>query len=626
MLQDIRSNIQGTMAKIIIGLIVISFSIFGIESILLGGGGSGIAEVNGEDISALEVQQAVNTQKRQLIAMMGDSIDPAMLDDDLLGAQALEGIINRRLLMQSADDMRLVVSERELGTVVAGMEQFQLDGQFSPDVYKSVLSGAGYTPASFRQGLAQDLVLNQVRSGLAGSDFATPAELALNATITAEQRDVRYLTLPVADFRQDVEVSDDQIQQWYTANEAGYMTEESVDLEYIDLRVDDFREPVAEDVLREQFELTRDEYQYQTENRVSHILFEQADDEADDAFQARIAAAQQALADGRDFAELAGEISADIGSAAGGGDLGFSSGDAFPPEMEEAIAALEPGEISEPVATDAGVHLILLTERRAGESISFEELRPELEQTIQLSEARVSLLRAVEDLRDLAFNAEGLAGPAKELALTVESAEGVTRNPAEGLFANPRLVAAAYSEDVLEQGHNSEVIELSPDHFVALRVKQHNAPELRPLEEVRDEIVAAITEQAARGAALAEARRAMAAIASGESTLESFAVENGYDWQVEIGADRRNINLPESVLQRAFELVAPDDAPVLDTVVNPAGDIQLVELVRVSEGKLESLSDVQRGVLQRQVGGEYGTLVQQEYQSGLREAAEITVL
>ncbi len=626
MLQDIRSNIQGTMAKIIIGLIVISFSIFGIESILLGGGGSGIAEVNGEDISAFEVQQAVNTQKRQLIAMMGDSIDPAMLDDDLLSAQALEGIISRRLLMQSANDLQLSVSEREVGTVIAGMEQFQLDGQFSPEVYTSVLSSAGYTPASFKQGLVQDLVLNQVRSGLAGSDFATPTELALNATITAEQRDVRYLTLPLAEFRQEVEVSEQQIADWYTANEASFMTEESVELEYIELRADDFREPVAEDVLREQFELTKEEYQYQTENRVSHILFEQGDDEADDAFQARIAAAQQALDDGRAFAELAGEISADIGSAAGGGDLGFSSGDAFPPEMEEAIAALEPGEISAPVTTDAGVHLILLTERRAGESISFEELRPELEQTIQLSEARGALLRSVEDLRDLAFNAEDLAGPAEELGLTLSSAEGITRNHAEGLFSDARLAAAAYSDDVLNQGHNSEVIELSPEHFVALRVKRYSEPELRPLEAVRDEIVAAITEQAARDAVQAEVRRAMAEIAAGNATVESFAVENGYEWQVEIGADRRNANLPEPVLRRAFELAAPGDAPVLDYVVNITGDVQLLELVRVSEGRLDSLGDVQRGVLQRQVSGEYGTLVQQEYQSGLREAADITIL
>jgi peptidyl-prolyl cis-trans isomerase D len=294
--------------------------------------------------------------------------------------------------------------------------------------------------------------------------------------------------------------------------------------------------------------------------------------------------------------------------------------------MEEAIAALEPGDVSEPVTTDAGVHLILLTERRAGESISFEELRPELEQTIQLSEARVTLLRTVENLRDLAFNAEDLAGPAEELALTIGSAEGITREQAEGLFTNPRLIAAAYSDDVLNQGHNSEVIELSPEHFVALRVERYNEPALRPLDEVRNEIVTAITEQFAREAAEAEVRRAMTAIASGDATLESFAVENGYEWQVEIGADRRNVNLPEAVLRRAFALAAPTDGPVLDSVTTASGDIQLLELVRVSEGELESLSEVQRGVLARQVGGEYGTLIRQEYQSGLREAAEITVL
>jgi len=627
MLQDIRSNIQGTMAKIIIGLIVISFSIFGIESILLGGGASGIAEVNGEDISAFEVQQAVNTQKRQLIAMMGESIDPAMLDDDLLSGQALQGIISRRLLMQSANDMKLAVSEREVGLVIAGMEQFQLDGQFSPEMYKSILSGAGYTPASFKQGLVQDLVVNQVRSGLAGSDFATPAELMLNATITAEQRDVRYLTLPLAGFRQEVTVTDEQIEAWYAANEASFLTEESVELEYIELVVDDFREPVAEDVLREEFELTKQDYQYQTENRVSHILFEQGDGETDEDYEARIAEAQAALASGRDFAALAGEVSADIASAATGGDLGYTSGDAFPAEMEEAISALEIGQVSEPVATDAGTHLILLTDRRAGENASFDDLRPEIEETIQLREAKVELIRSVDSLRDVAFNAEDLAGPAEDLGLNVRTIEGVTRNHGQGLFSNARLLAAAYSEDVLEQGHNSEVIELSPDQFVVLRVKQYSEPELLPLADVRDDIITAITAQVARNAAMTEARVAMAAIAAGEATIESFAVDNGYDWQVEIGADRRNANLPEGVLRRAFELAPPaDESPVLDYVIDVSGDIQLLELARVSEGKLDNLNEIQRGVLERQVGGEYGTLVQQEYQNGLREAADITIL
>lgn len=627
MLQDIRSSIQGTMAKVIIGLIVISFSIFGIESILLGGGSSGVAEVNGEDISPFEVQQAVNTQKRQLIAMMGESIDPAMLDDDLLSARAIEGIINRRLLMQAAASMDLTVSDREIGTVIAGMEQFQLDGQFSPEVYKSLLSSAGYTPLSFKKGLMEDLVANQQRSGLAGSDFATPAELALNARISAEERDVRYLTIPVERYRQDREVSEAEIEQWYESNADAYQTEESVVLEYIELLVDDFREPVAEEVLRQEFELAREQYQYQTENRVSHILFEQGSDESDDAYQARIEAARGQLAQGRDFGELAGEVSDDIGSASSGGDLGFSAGDAFPQEMEQAIASLEPGQLSEPVTTDAGVHLILLTERRAGEEISFEQLRPELEQTIQLSEARAALLLAAESLGDYTFNAESLSGPAKELGMEVLVSDPVGRNQGEGLFSNPALIAAAYSPEVLEQGLNSEVIELSQEHFVALRVRQHNKPELRPLAAVRDDIVTAITEQYARESVAAEAARAVAALRAGQG-VEAFALENDYEWQVEIGAQRRNPNLPPEVLRRAFALPAPEGNGVgqVDYVMSGVGDAMVIELARVSEGKLENLSAPQLSVLERQVGAEFGTLVQQEFQSGLREQADITVL
>ena len=160
MLQDIRSNIQGPAAKIVIGLIVIAFAFFGIESVLFGGGGSGVAEVNGEDISPQELQQAINNQKRRLISMMGENLDPAMLDDEVISPRALDSLITRRLLMQSAQEMDLAVSERELGRMIAGMEQFQIDGKFSPEMYKSALANAGFTPASFKQTLREDLLVH----------------------------------------------------------------------------------------------------------------------------------------------------------------------------------------------------------------------------------------------------------------------------------------------------------------------------------------------------------------------------------------------------------------------------------------------------------------------------------
>ena len=278
MLQDMRKSTQGTAAKIVVGLIVIAFSMFGIESILLGGGGSGVAEVNGEEISPQEFQQAVNPQKRRLIAMMGDSIDPAMLDDQRLSGQALDSLINRKLLMQSASEKNLSVSERQIGAIIGGMEQFQVDGQFSPDAYKSLLSTAGYTPAYFKQNLRDDIILNQLRSGLAGSEFATPSELALNARVTAEQRDLRYLTIPLENFSIDSDVSEAEIEAFYAENQSRFLTPESVDLEYIELHRDDFRQPVEERLVLEAYEEAKQNPQYKTENRVSHILFEDTED------------------------------------------------------------------------------------------------------------------------------------------------------------------------------------------------------------------------------------------------------------------------------------------------------------------------------------------------------------
>ncbi len=623
MLQDIRKSTKGTTAKIVVGLIVVSFSIFGIESILVGSGGSGIAEVNGEEITPQELQQSVNTQKRRLISMMGDNLDPAMLDDQRLGAQALDGLINRKLLTQSASALNLAVSEREIGAVIGGMEQFQIDGVFSPDVYKSVLSSAGYTPAYFKQSLREDMMLNQLRSGLAGSEFTTPSELAVNARVMTEQRDVRYFTIPLEKYTAAIDIDAAQVEAYYTDKQSDFRTPESVELDYIELSADAFAQPVEESAIVEAYELAKQDYQYQTENRVSHILFEAA---REGELEERIGEAQAQLAAGVDFAAVAGEFSDDVGSAGNGGDLGFSSGDAFPEEMELAIARLELNVVSAPVQTDAGTHLIMVTERREGEVASLEEMRGQLRDTIQAEEARIVLLRTVESLRDLSFNAEDLTGPAAELDLAVEKIEGVTRSHTDGLFANPSLLAAAFSEEVLEAGHNSEVIELGGSQFVVLRVRRYNTPQVKPLELVQDEIVAIITENNARAAVAAGAEEAVQQLRSG-TTLEKLAQREGYEWQVELGAGRRNTVVPRAVLQRAFELPVPTSAQgTAEFIMTTTGDAQVFELVRVNVGRYDQLTEAEQQRLQQQVSTEYSNLVNTEFQRALRDNADITVL
>ncbi len=619
MLQDIRKSSQGTGAKIIVGIIVIAFAGFGVEQILLGGGSDGIAEVNGEEISAGELQQAVYLEQRRLMSQMGDNIDPAMLEDDRLRAPAMEGLINRKVLVQAADAMGLTISEAEIGRLVGEMAQFQVDGRFSPELYKQVLSENGYTPNYFKAALRDDMVVNQVRNGLAASDFATPAELDVSARIVAEQRDFRYLTIPRDRFSSAEGASDEDIVAYYEENKDRFLSEESVDVEFIELDAERYREPVAEADVLDAYEQALLDFDTSDEHRVSHILVEGDDEEA----RARIQEIRTALDGGADFAELAAQYSDDPGSAGRGGDLGYTSGDAFPAEMEEVIASLAVGDVSLPVRTDAGTHLVLVTERREGVVPTLDELRAELEASLQQEAARAALLVAVEELRDVSFNAEDLSSPAAELELEIQRIDGVTRFHGEGPFTAAPLRDAAFSDNVLNAGYNSEVIELPGDRFAVVRVRTHNPPVPRPLVELRGEI-SAVLEEAATTAAVADAAQdTLAQLAAGRP-MDEIAAEGDFPWQVELAADRGNFNVPPEVLRRVFELPAPgaEDA-VREYVVTGAGDAVVVELSRVHPGSLEALQAADRDQLRDQVRAEYAGLVDAEYRRGQRSSAEI---
>jgi len=621
MLQDIRQHIQGPAAKVVVGLIVVSFAFFGIESILVDGGGNKIAEVNGESIYPQELQQAMDTQKRRLMALMGDNLDPSLLEDDNLQPQAMESLINRKLLMQSAADLKLAISEQEIGALVGSMQQFQVDGVFSADLYKSVLAGAGYSPAYFKQSLHDDMLLNQLRSGLAGTEFVTPVEHELNARVILEQRDLRYFTIPIEKFTMTSSVTEAQIDEYYAAHLDDFRTEESVDLDYLELRLDDFRQPVEESAILEAYELSKQDAQYKTQNRVSHILFEPGD-----AINQRISKAQEKLAAGVAFAAVAQELSQDVGSADKGGDLGYSSGDTFPEAMEAVIAQLEPGVVSGPIETDAGTHLIVVTERKKGEQPALDDVRQQLQEKIQAEEARVALLRTVESLKDLAFNAEDLNYPAKELGLKIKQADKVIRTQNEGLFSNKALAEAAFSEDALSSGNNSEVIEYAADQFVVLHVGKHNTPEQKPLAAVKEEIVAAIRGDMTRAAIIAEANLALEKMRSGLDA-DQFAKSQGYPLQAEVGIDRRNSTVPPEVLRRAFDLAAPAaDKTATDFVIAPNGDAVVIELMRVNPGEYKALSVADKEQLQQMLNSESGSLVNDEFQRGLRERADVSVL
>ena len=624
MLQSMRQSTQSTAAKVIIGLIVLSFAAFGLETLLPGGAGTSVAEVNGEEITPFALQEAVTQQKRQLVSILGDSIDPAMLDDERLQPRALDSLIQRALLLQKSTELKLVASDAQIAKSITSVAAFQLNGMFSPDAYKSVLANAGFTPERFRRAQAEDIVLTQLQTAVNQTEFTTPLELSAIANLIAEERDVRYMMIPDKDLVSDDDLSMEALKQYYRDNEAAFFNPEQVVVDYILLEGSDFEVSVDEALVKEQYEAVKDEYEVSEQARVSHILLIQADDEPDAAYAQRIADAAERLGRGEDFADLAADISDDLGSASLGGELGFTDGTAFPDQMESAIADLvAPGEISPAVQTDAGTHFIRLEERIAGDAVDYESVREELRASIEAAEVERTVLLAVEELRDLAFNAADLNGPAEALDARVLQSEPFSLDEGLGLFTDERLRELAFSDDVKEAGNNSEVLELSGQRFVVVKVREVRVPQIAPFGEVR-KVVRAGLKADLESAALAKVTGdAEAMLAAGEP-LEAVANALELEWRVELASTRLASQLPRTVLDAAFTM-PQGQANALRRVALPGEGYALVQLVRVTPGDAGSLSASETQQLSDLRNSEQQQLSFDEFLLYQRDSAEIVI-
>ncbi|WP_101759436.1 SurA N-terminal domain-containing protein [Oceanicoccus sp. KOV_DT_Chl] len=626
MLQNIRDNTQGLIAKFIIGLIIIPFALFGIDSLVGGGGPAKVATVNGEDITAAELQQAVNVERRRLLNLMGEQVEPELLDEARLRAPALERLIQQRLLLQIAKAEDIGVSAVAVDQNIINMQQFQLDGQFSPQMYENVLRSNGYTTAYFKRLMADEMLTSQMNAGVAGSDFVTAKEMEAVAHIVAETRSFRYLTLPKDKVAAQVNVTDEDVQQYYDDNLDSFMSEAMVKLDYIEVKQQDFFKPVSPEDLDEAYALELAAFQASEERRASHILVEITDDRDDASALKRIEDVAAKLSAGEEFAELAKAFSDDIGSAESGGDLGYTAGETFPSEFEDALFDLGLNQVSDIIKTDSGYHLIKATEINQGEQPSIDELKPVLTQRLQLAAAEKEFVTAVEDLRDIVFNSEGLASPAKELGLTLSKSDLFSRRTATGSLAGRQVLAAAFSDDVLKEGNNSPVIELAADHFIVVNVTESQPPKVKALAEVKDEIVSQLAMQQAIELSEAQAAQLIAKLETGQA-MDVLAQEMGYEWQVQQGLRRSSSKVNREILAAVFTMpLANDDEFSHKTVSLANGDVVVVQLEKVKDGDLQMLSAAEQAGLKNElqrnlVGSSISNMV-----SSLRKSAEIDIL
>ena len=621
MLQNIRDNSQGWIAKTIIGIIVALMAFTGIEAIFQASGNNkqDVAKVNGEEITQTELSQAVDMQRRQLMQQLGKDFDASLLDEKLLREAALKGLIDRKLLLQGAADSKFGFSEAALDQVILQTPEFQVDGKFSAERFDQVIRQLGYSRMQFRQMLTQEMLIGQVRAGIAGSGFVTDAEVLAFARLEKQTRD--FATVNIKANPAAVKITDDEVKAYYDQHAKEFMTPDQVVIDYLELKKSSFFDQVT--VKDDELQAA---YQKETANlaeqrRAAHILIEVNDKVTDAQAKAKIEEIQARLAKGEKFEALAKEFSQDPGSASNGGDLGFAGPGVYDPDFETALYALNKDQVSAPVRSTFGWHLIKLLGVEAPQVPTFASLKDKLTKELKTQQVEQRYVEATKQLEDAAFEASDLAQPASDLKLTVRTSAPFGREGGEGVAANRAVVTAAFSPEVLDEGANSSAIELDPETIIVLRAKEHLKPAQLPLESVAAAIRTQMTKERASAAAKAHADELIASLRDGKTALNQPI--DGQAWKVTEAATRNQEAIEPAVLQALFRMPKPaaKDKPTFTTVTLADGSLVIVRLNGVNEAAAPT--DEEKAQIRRFLASRVGQQDFAAYRKQLEEKADI---
>ncbi len=595
MLQKLRDQTQSTGFKILVGAIIVVLTLFGFgASNLFLAADPEMARVGDHEITQNELAVETERERRRILATLGPEAD----DIDRLELQqtVLERLISRSVLEQAADGLGIRVPEDEVNRQLVESEAYQVEGQFNEAVYRQQVQALGYTPVEFIAAYTQALSMEQLQNGVAGSTVIPDWELGELIRVVNQRRDIAYLPLTTDLFAQPETIGDNDIALHYEENQFDYMTDESVDVEFVSLSVGDLvvDTEVSEEDLRSLYEDDRREALRDEQRDSAHILVQiDQNRNVEEAF-ALIKEIESKLSAGEEFESLAAQYSEDPGSAQNGGNLGQVGRGIFDPAFEEALWALqEPGEISPPVQSEFGLHLIRLNEVVASDYPEFEEVRESLISRVREASAGDLFTERVLELERLAFEERySLTSTAEQMALEVQVVERVSQSDDRGIpqMGRPEVLQTLFSGDVLD-GFNSEAVNLD-DEVLIVRVRQVHDPEPVPLESVTDDIRSTLVREAAMGEIELALESGLARLEAGESVAD-IARSFGSTWQNFPLVRRVTPDVPASVLDAAFRLPRPVEGEKSVGSATIENGIALITVTNVVQGEMNTTEDAE---------------------------------
>lgn len=574
MMDRLREGVNSIAVKIILGLIILSFVFAGVGNFLVTGGNNIAAKVGNTEISRDDFEQAYQNERNRMQAQLGDYFSNLLADPTYVASfrqSVLDRMVNDLLLEQHAITLGMRVSDQQVRQMILEMPQFQTQGTFDQEIYQAALRRAGYTPDMFAEYLRKDLVRNQLMSALQGSEFSLSGEVDLQDQLISQTRDIRTITLSVDSFAEKVTLTDDEIEQYYKANTERFTRPEQVKVSYVELSADGLKaQTTVDDVTAQQYYQEHlDKYSTVEQRSVSHILVEGNDEQTAQAIL-------DELNSGADFAALAKEKSQDVGSAQEGGSLGWIEPETMDPAFEAAAFALtEKGQVSGLVKSDFGYHIIRLDDIKAPVVKPYAEVEQTIKQELVDQQALDSFYTKQSELEKMAFEySDTLDEAAKAISATVKHTDFISTEQATDLLANPAVMQALKSPEVKEDGLNSELIEVAPEHVVVVRVEEFRPETVLPMDEVKSQVVEQLSRIKGEQQALELANQLVAALKNSDTKL---LVEKGV-----VFGESQLIDRSSPLANTVYAMVKPQEGkPVYAQAKDFDGNLVVIELTKV---------------------------------------------
>jgi peptidyl-prolyl cis-trans isomerase D len=492
MLEKIRNSTDSKLAKVILGIIIIPFALFGIDSYLSSVGSNVfVAKVNGVEISGQQYQNSESLIKEQ---MGGANSDPALFQSPQFKKAVIENLISAELMNQSINDNGFVISDEQLSNYIVGMPDFQENGKFSQERYDQIVQYNNLSPKKLEDRIRVQMATQQAKDSLNKLLYIPNEIIQPLVNLAYQKRDISLHEIKLDDYKKKIKPSNEDIQKFYDENTDSFIRPDRIKIEFLIYSVAGIVPTISitDNDVKNFFETNKDQFQADQQRNAKHILFAyQPGIDFEEKGRIRDFAQtnlNEIKKDPKTFESKAKELSQDIESAKNGGDLGFfSRGDMVKP-FEDVVFSLKENEISDLVETEFGLHIIMLAEIK-GEEISFDKLKTQIKGELLYGKALEQYASTAEDFNNTVYeNSENLDVASEKFGLEVQKSQWLTLDDARKFFNNDAFANEIFSKESIDAKSNTLAIEVSPNNLVSARVVDFSPSALQPLEDVKDKV------------------------------------------------------------------------------------------------------------------------------------------